>query len=336
MLLLCARLCAAASLSAGEPPQSVLAPSGGRREREAVVVLDDDASSRVVYVDAFDNRTGRSFGEDDAFAESPYPDPAGEPYSCQLLPNGLMYRSYLAGPRESRFAGVWNHERDVGWVWDITLGGRVGIMRYGTTDPVRPEGWQIDIEGAALPRLDLEENRDMVSTDFRFGVPLTFRDGPIATKFGYYHLSSHLGDEYLEKHPEAERINYSRDVLILGLSYFPWDDVRLYGEVGWAFYTSGGAEPWEFQFGAEYSPMLPSCMSPYPLHAMPFAAINAHLHEEVNYSGDLTVQAGLQWRGAASGHLYRIGLEYFNGMSRQYQFHEDFEEQIGIGMWYDY
>lgn len=266
----------------------------------------------------------------------PYPDPLGGPFSLQLLPDGLMYRSYLAGPHEPRFAGFWNYERDLGWVWDITLGGRVGMLRYGTDDPVHPEGWQLDIEGAAMPRLDLEENRDLVSVDFRFGVPLTFRDGPIETKFSYYHLSSHLGDEYEITHPAATRINYSRDALLLGGAYYPWKSLRLYAEVGWAFYESGGSRPWEFQFGNEYSPTVPSVGSPCLLGAMPFAAANVILRQDVNYSGNFALQAGLQWRGRSSGHLFRMGLEYFNGMSRQFQFFRQTEEQLGVGIWYDY
>ncbi len=49
----------------------------------------------------------------------------------------------------------------------------------------------------------------------------------------------------------------------------------------------------------------------------------------------MTVQTGLQWRGR-SGHLFRFGLQYFNGMSDMAQFFRRHEEQIGMGMWYDY
>jgi len=66
-------------------------------------------------------------------------------YSWQLLPDGLMFRSYLAGQREPRFASQWVREQDQGWLWDVALGGRVGILRYGTDDPLMPQGWQIDI-----------------------------------------------------------------------------------------------------------------------------------------------------------------------------------------------
>ena len=258
------------------------------------------------------------------------------PASCedyrtwQLMPDGLMYKSYLAGGRESRFAAIWFHEKDHGWLWDSVLGGRVGLFRYGTQSPVSPQGWQLDIEGAAFPRLDMENGRDLVSADFRFGVPLTSRKGPWETKFGYYHLSSHLGDEYMETHPSAQRINYARDCLVLGVALTPHPDLRLYAETAWAFYTSGGSRPWELQFGFDYSPLQPTTLC-----GTPFFAVNGRIREEIDYGGNFTVQTGWQWRGE-SGHLFRLGMHYFNGMSDQYQFFDQFEEHIGVALWYDY
>ena len=248
----------------------------------------------------------------------------------QLLPDGLIYRSYLAGVKESRFASAWVHERELGWIWDIALGGRVGLLRYGTCLSDRPEGWQIDFEGAAFPRLDLEHGREVVATDFRAGVPLTYGCGRFQTKFAYYHLSSHLGDELMVRRGSLARINYVRDVLVWGASYYWTDDLRLYGEAGWAFDTDGGAEPWEFQFGIDYSPAIPS-----GLYGAPFFAINGHLREEVDFGGNLVVQAGWQWRGD-SGHLFRAGMQYFTGKSDQFEFYDEYEEKLGLAIWYDY
>ena len=61
-----------------------------------------------------------------------------------------------------------------------------------------------------------------------------------------------------------------------------------------------------------------------------FFAVNAHLREENDYGGNFTVQTGWQWRGR-TGHLLRLGMQYFNGMSEQYEFYNKFEEQIGVG-----
>jgi hypothetical protein len=253
-----------------------------------------------------------------------------EAWNLQFLPDGLIYRSYLAGVKESRFSSQWNHDRELGWIWDIALGGRVGISRYGNRDPLRPQGWQLDIEGAVFPRLDLEEDQDLMSTDFRFGIPLTFGRKRYQTKLAYYHLSSHLGDELMLKHPGTPRINFSRDVIVWGHSFYWTENLRLYGEAAWAFCHGGGSKPWEFQFGVEYSPAAPSCP-----RGAPFFAVNGHLREEFAFGGNLVVQTGWQWRGT-SGHLFRLGMHYYVGASDQYEFFDQYEDKIGMAIWYDY
>jgi hypothetical protein len=75
----------------------------------------------------------------------------------QLLPSGLMYRSYLAGEKEPRFQFVPMFNTKGGTVLETAMGGRVGLLRYGTHDSMVPEGWQLDMEGAVLARLDAEQ-----------------------------------------------------------------------------------------------------------------------------------------------------------------------------------
>jgi hypothetical protein len=220
-------------------------------------------------------------------------------------------------------------ETEYGALWDITLGGRVGLWRYGTTDVFMPDGWQIDLEGAALPRLDFEHDMNMVSADFRAGLPITYGAGPWRTKLGYYHLSSHLGDEQLLSFPGTPRYNYARDVLIFGQAYYLTPEQRIYAEAGWAFYADVSQE-WEFQFGWEYAPATIT-----GARGAPFAAVNGHLREEVNFSGNLVAQIGWSWRGP-NAQLFRVGFEYFNGLSDQYQFWNLFEEKLGFGLWYDF
>jgi len=103
---------------------------------------------------------------------------------------GLLYKSYLAGTKESRISGTLLYDTKDGWIFNVTLGGRVGIIRYGTSGAANAEGWQLDVEGAAFPRLNVEQQWDVDSADFRFGVPLTHRKGPWQSKMGYYHLSA--------------------------------------------------------------------------------------------------------------------------------------------------
>lgn len=253
-------------------------------------------------------------------------------WEWHLLPDGLIWHSYLAGPKEPRLGTQIFHEQDRGTLMDSTLGGRVSLLRFGTNDVAFPEGWELQVEGAAFPRINLDDEWDLESADFRAGVPLVYGLGKFQMKFAYYHLSSHLGDEMIVADPSlaATRINYSRDALVFGVSYFLNPSLRLYGEAGWAFYNSGGSQPWEFQFGFSYSPIDPTT-----IWGAPFLAANGQLREELDYGGTVVAEAGWQWRGKDS-HLLRLGFFYLNGAASQYQFLGQHEEQIGGGLWYDY
>ena len=265
---------------------------------------------------------------------------APRPWSWQLMPNNLIYTSYLAGPKEPRFGTVWyddatpppyattGHE---GWLWDSTLGGRASIARYGSDPVLHPQGFEVQIEGAAFVRLDPQDDRDLRSADYRFGVPFVYGVGRWQTKLAYYHNSAHLGDEFMLKHPTFPRINYVRDCIVWGNSYYLYDWMRLYGEAGWAFFTAGGAQPWEFQGGVELIQARPTGGQ-----GAPFLAVNGFSRQELDWGGNVCVQTGWAWRGRRSEKLYRIGLEYLYGSDPQYQFVYKNQNRAGIGMWYDY
>jgi hypothetical protein len=256
-----------------------------------------------------------------------------DPRSWRWLPEGLIYHSYWAGVHEPRLALVTFYESsDSRTLWDATLGGRVGILQYGDGNPWSPSGFQIDFYGAAIARLDTENEQDLDSTDYVFGLPLTWGDEQTQYKVGYAHISSHLGDEYAISHPGslAQRINYVRDAFEFGASYYIIPAWRTYGELEWAFHRSGGAEPIHFEFGTEVS-------QPGPTGGrfIPFMALNARLRQEHDFGGDLALQAGWLRRNTL-GHTLRFGGHFYSGKSSQSQFFRTSEEQLGLGIWYDF
>lgn len=261
-------------------------------------------------------------------AAAPPTDPAY--WQWRSLPEGVIWQSYMAGLHESRISGVPFVDQNGTALLDVSLGGRASLLRYGTDGAGRPHGLELQIEGAAFPRLNLDENWDLEATDFRFGLPLVYGRDLWQVKFSYYHLSSHMGDEYaIRNNALADRINFSRDCLVLGLSYYPFPAVRTYTEAGWAFHYDE-SEPWEFQFGIDIA-------QPGPTGTIgtPFIAVNGHIREEVDFGGNVVFQAGWLWRGNST-NTFRLGFHYFNGKTNQFEFFRNFEEQIGGGVWYDF
>jgi hypothetical protein len=259
------------------------------------------------------------------------PLPEGDDWDWHWLPSSLIYHSYWAGEHEPRMGMFMFGNLDSRFLWDASLGGRVGFLQYGNGDPINPAGYQLDFYGAAHARLDANHEEDLDSTDYVFGFPITWGDEHWQWKCGYAHLSSHMGDEFAISHPGAlnDRINYVRDSIVLGTSYYVTPAWRVYGETGWAFNASGGAEPWDVQFGTELSrPGPTTCWTP-------FVAANVRLREELDFGGDATLQFG--WlRRSILDHTLRIGGQYYNGKSNQFEFFPRNEQQLGVGLWYDF
>lgn len=250
----------------------------------------------------------------------------------EVLPNTLLYRSYIAAPHEPRMATVAHYDlSSKNWRWDSTLGGRVGLIRRHRPPNLNVDRWQVDLEGAVMVRLDPGQKMDLESSDYRFGLQWTGQSGDLTYKFGYFHISSHVGDEFLIRNPTFNRINYVRESLVLGIAQQRTPEVRLYGEMVWGFIATGGAEPFQLQYGAEYSKI--ACN---PMRGAPFAAVNLQHHQENDFAGAINILAGWQWRGPQSGRSFRLGVQYFNGPSAQYQFYQRHDNHIGLGAWFDY
>ncbi len=253
-----------------------------------------------------------------------------QPSQWHLLPGEVLFDSLLAGVHAPRMGAELVGDRDQGGLLDVSIGGRIPIVRKGTLRP-HPEGWELQVYGAALARLSMDRESDVEATDYVFGIPLVWRHGSTAVSFGYDHLSSHVGDEYLIRHPDFERINYVRDSVELTIMQELTESISVYGEVNWTFHGSGGSKPWHFQFGAQYEPtVVPGWQG------APVAAVNTLLRQEFGYEGNLGVVAGWQWRGLASDDLLRLGLTFYTGRSRQFSFYDRYETLLGAGIWYDF
>ena len=303
-------------------------------------VLDDTAVSSLsdtggldaadVLDDAVPRQVDQPYFDLDAYLDNGGLGIHERGWRWQLLPNDLIYKSYLAGVKEPRSGTTVTHIQNDGWLWEGILGARIGLLRYGDHDCLFPQGFQIDAEGAANVRLDVDDEVDVRATDYRVGVPFTYGFGSQQAKFAYYHMSSHLGDEFVLYNPGFNRLNWARDALVLGHSIYMTETLRLYAEAGWAFHSEI-SRPWEFQFGLDWAPNTPT-----GFHGAPFFAVNAHLRQEVNYGGNVSVMTGWAWMSDRDRHLLRLGVHYYNGESSQYSFYDDFEEQLGFGVWYDF
>lgn len=264
---------------------------------------------------------------------SDHPQTCEQQLCWQILPNGLLYKTYIAGEKEPRMQIVSFYDtKSKRKIWEAVLGGRAGLIRLSDPSVSNSDAFQLDLEGAVFARVLPDEVSAMLEgSDYRVGLYGTWKYDRVSYRAGYYHISAHVGDEFLIANPLFTRINYVRDSLLAGTAYELSDVSRIYGEIGYALGIEGGAKPLEFQFGAEYTPIPTTQFT-----GAPFAAVNTHLREDFDFKGGVNVVAGWGWQGEQSKRRLRLGLNYYNGPSLQYEFFDRWENLVGGGIWLDY
>lgn len=179
-----------------------------------------------------------------------------------LLPANDLFAPPLAGPRERRFyaaylrfvfdghAGPTGEREQAIDAGSVAAGANFGLwgMRSDGCD-----GLQINLSGGIFSEFDLSSfSQNLINTDFLVGVPFTFRWKALSGRLRLYHMSSHLGDEFLLANPRFERFDFSFEALDLLLS---WDaeHVRVYGGGGVIVHQSieTSLDPLMFRAGFE-------------------------------------------------------------------------------------
>jgi hypothetical protein len=252
------------------------------------------------------------------------------------LPSGDLYPPYAADPVRPGFAIQPVHVRKgrIGGTSssriNLKAGGQVGLVRSQSVD--NPDlGWQLSLLGGFNDQNDLHESLDNIGWDGHYGLTLTAAGRKhLAFKLGWLHVSSHLGDEYIEK-TGRKRISYTREEIAAGVSWFMTERWRSYIEAGRAISMSNKElqEPWRRQSGIEYE----SAPVFWRRRMAWYAALDAQSFQERDWRVDVSLQTGFLIR--SEGRTWRIGAEWYNGRPPIGEFFQFTERYISIGIWID-
>lgn len=166
-----------------------------------------------------------------------------------------LYRPMIADPRQICYSVGWrfNDQVLVKNVIDVSFGDYFPIYRWCNIGPFDGE-LQIDIEGAVWAIFDpLHESSPLMNADYYGGIPISYAFGDWEFRLRFYHISSHIGDEFLIDHPDFDRRNASAEYVDFFVSNDITDEIRLYGGVGYIvgmdrefkcsrFYAEAGTE----------------------------------------------------------------------------------------------
>jgi hypothetical protein len=259
--------------------------------------------------------------------------PADTEGTMVLSPRGDPYAPYLADPHRASFELLSMSVTDVDIAdsgesrYGLKLGGRFGIARHDP--PGRPgEGWQIGFEIGFVGEFDRDRQYDNIGWDGIYGVLVTMPLLPtVQTKFGTMHRSSHVGDEYMERVGRA-RINYTREEILAGLSWYFAPAWRMYGEYGHAYQRGNEAlqEKGRLQAGLEYQPKREGWGGQLGW----FAALDVSAMEERDWTADTAARIGYLFD--ADGRRWALSAMYYHGRPTTGEFFQHTESYFGVSI----
>src|SRR5579872_7215954 len=170
-----------------------------------------------------------------------------------------LFLPLIADPRQATYSVGWragDHVIGVQTV-GVSLGDDFAIYRW--LDLFWGGDLQIGIEAGIWsvfnmnPHPDIAGGTELLNTDFYVGVPITYAAGKWSFRLRGYHISGHLGDEYMVNHPGVKRLNPSIEAIDFFSSYQLNDAIRLY--VGPGVYVHSDPsfkwEPMYIEYGTE-------------------------------------------------------------------------------------
>jgi hypothetical protein len=259
-------------------------------------------------------------------------------WKLQFAPGTFLYPRYLADPRRPTlgFTGVEAGDSEITGAGTSRYGVRIG-QRFSVAriyhDGAFQRGFQLDAEVGFSGQFDRDNSTDNIGWDGLYGLHLSWlgRQG-LSLRFGLFHDSSHLGDEFIESTGRT-RIGYTREEVLLGTSWAFADEWLAYGEYGHAYGLRNEQlmEPGRLQFGLEFQrePRFWDGRLGW------YAAGDLSSYEEDAWDPNLTLQAGLTFGGGSPGALLRVGLEYYDGRSQIGELFQSREAHLAWGLWLD-
>ncbi len=209
----------------------------------------------------------------------------------------------------------------------VSYGDEFPIYRWVNLGKIKAEV-QIGIEGGAWAvfRMDkLKGNHwaELVNTDYFLGIPLSWALDKWSFRFRLYHISTHLGDEFIESHPDFPRFNPSYEAIDLFTAWQITENLRLYVGLGRIMHDDNDfhLQPLYFEYGTELR-FFNRIVNYNRLYGQFFVATNFKNQEARHWATNATYVLGYEWsklRGA--GRKCRIFGEYHAGFSADGQFY---------------
>jgi len=175
------------------------------------------------------------------------------------------------------------------------------------------------VAGAAYSRFDLERtNNEFIETHFRLAFQIRARLEAVAARLELYHVSSHLGDEFLVRTGRPP-VSTSREGLELLVQLAPADGLVIHAGPGLLLRSSRDFEVLSARAGFAWERREGGRLRPY-------VAAEIFAWSELDWTPTFTSEAGVSF---GDGH-YRLAATFGAGRSRAEQFFRESETVAGV------
>lgn len=238
----------------------------------------------------------------------------------------VLFRQFMASPRQITYSAGWrfNDQVLVKNVIPVSFGDSIAFYRWHNVWPWCGE-LQIELEGAVWACFDpLHDSSPLMNADYYGGVPITYSIDNWQFRLRGYHISCHIGDEFLLNHPHFVRKNPSAEYVDFFVSHDLTSEIRLYAGLGYiiAQDESFHVHPFYTEMGAELRLLDLGFVDPCGrLYGAPILAMNLRTNKTFKNHIDMTYVLGYEW-GKLCGQERRLRLfmEYHDGYSVEGQF----------------
>ena len=253
----------------------------------------------------------------------------------EFLPKGHLFEPILLDPLEAQtygsvLPGYWTEgKKYAGSIVPFAFGFAKPFYRR-TTDAGRAEEWVLDL--ASFTQFEAyhddklnKARRQIMNTDYKISIIYNIRRGLNNYRIRVYHLSSHLGDDYIYRNqitaPSPNSVNYELLDVTYSRTVNNW---RLYGGAGVVLRKTEERKPLSAQVGAFYK-------KPSAKATRLVGGVDIKFWQQTDFRPGIHGGVGVEL-GRTQNNLTFL-VEGYSGFRPYSQFEDQQTSWIGIGLY---
>ena len=247
------------------------------------------------------------------------------------FPVGDPFKPLLADPKQPQFFFSFLRMKTQTMranVAAVGYGENFGLVKWLGEHP--GDGTQISLNAGLFAQFNLSTpSANLVNADYTVGLALSKRVGPWSGRLNLYHLSSHLGDEFILDQPEVTRVNLS----LIGseaLASYDWEHWRMYGGGGYLLHRN----PENIDRGLARVGMEYHASERFWKLGRPVAGLDVHSIEAQDWEAGISLKAGFEFGQPEPGRRSaRLLAEAYKGYAPFGQFYDTEIQYYGLGFY---